>query len=150
MNVLGCLLLLSLVSGCASNQVKPIVISAKPVEKPELVLPKADRIQTRDVKWIVITPDNYKEVFNQLAKEGKQVVLFAVTSDGYENLALNMSDIRAYIQQQQAIIIAYEGYYLKSNSAIDEANQEIVTATQDAVNAATPPETKSFDLNPFN
>lgn len=141
---------MSLVSGCASNQVKPIVISAKPVEKPELVLPNADRIQTRDVKWIVITPDNYEEVFNQLAKEGKQVVLFAVTSDGYENLALNMSDIRAYIQQQQAIIIAYEGYYLKSNSAIDEANQEIANAAQDAVNAVTPPETKRFDFNPFN
>lgn len=151
MNVLGCLLLLSLVSACAtSNPVKPIVISAKPVDKPELILPKADRIQTRDVKWIVITPDNYQEVFNQLAKDGKQVVLFALTSDGYENVSLNLSDIRAYIQQQQAIIVAYEGYYLKSNSAIDAANQEIVTATQDAVAAATPPETKSFDFNPFN
>ena len=139
MSALGYLLLLSLVSGCASNQVKPIVISAKPVDKPELILPKADRIQARDVEWIVITPDNYEEVFNQLAKDGKQVVLFAITSDGYENLALNMSDIRAYIQQQQAIIIAYEGYYLKSNSAIDEANQEIANAAKDAVNATTQP-----------
>lgn len=150
MNVLGCLLLLSLVSACASTQsVKPIVISAKPVDKPELILPKADRIQTRDIQWIVITPDNYQEVFNKLAKDGKQVVLFALTSDGYENIALNLSDIRAYIQQQQAIIIAYEGYYLKSNTAIDAANEEIVNATQDAVTAATPTENTSFNWNPF-
>jgi hypothetical protein len=150
-NALGCLLLLSLVSACASSQaVKPIVISAKPVDKPELILPKADRIQTRDVKWIVITPENYQEVFNQLAKDGKQVVLFALTSDGYENVSLNLSDIRAYIQQQQAIILAYEGYYLKSNSAIDAANEEIVNATQEAVNAATPPEKPGFSWNPFN
>jgi len=149
-NVLGCLLLLSLVSACASTQsVKPIVISAKPVDKPELILPKADRIQTRDIQWIVITPDNYQEVFNKLAKDGKQVVLFALTSDGYENIALNLSDIRAYIQQQQAIIIAYEGYYLKSNTAIDAANEEIVNATQDAVTAATPTENTSFNWNPF-
>jgi hypothetical protein len=60
-----------------------------------------------------------------------------------------LSDIRAYIQQQQAIIIAYEGYYLKSNTAIDAANEEIVNATQDAVTAATPTENTSFNWNPF-
>ncbi len=127
-SALGCLTLL-LVSACAKTPVQEIQISAKPVEKPELVLPYADPINTRDVEWIIITPDNYEEVFNDLAKKGRPIVLFALTDKGYENIALNLSDIRGYVQQQQAIIAAYEGYYLKSNAAIDAANAEINSIT---------------------
>jgi hypothetical protein len=97
------------------------------VNKPELVLPYADPIQARDVQWIVITPDNYEKVFNDLTKSGQPVVFFALTDKGYENISLNLSDIRAFIQQQQAIIAAYEGYYKESNAAIDAANKQINT-----------------------
>ncbi len=113
------------VSACGKPPVQEIQVSAKPVDKPELVLPYADPIKARDVKWIVVTPDNYEKVFNDLAKNGHPIVLFALTDKGYENIALNLSDIRAYIQQQKAIIAAYEGYYLQSNAAIDAANEEI-------------------------
>lgn len=122
-SALGCLTLL-LISAC-SKPVQEIQISAKPVDKPELVLPYADPINTRDVEWVVITPDNFEQVFNELAKKGQPIVLFGLTDKGYENLSLNLSDVRAYIQQQQAIIIAYEGYYKQSNAAIDAANTEI-------------------------
>lgn len=123
-SALGFLTLFLAISGC-SKPVEEIQVSAKPVDKPELVLPYADPITTRDVKWVIITPENYESVFSNLSKSGEAVVLFALTSDGYENLSLNLSDIRAFIQQQQAIIIAYEGYYKESNSAIDAANAEI-------------------------
>jgi len=124
-NALGCLTL-CLISAC-SKPVQEIKISAKPVDKPELVLPYADPIKARDVEWVIITPDNYEEVFNELAKKGQPIVLFGLTDKGYENLSLNLSDIRAYIQQQQAIIVAYEGYYKQSNAAIDAANEQINT-----------------------
>ena len=116
-------LTLFLVNGC-SKPVQEIQVSAKPVEKPELVLPYADPIKTRDVQWIIITPDNYEQVFSELQKSGSPIVLFGLTSKGYENLSLNLGDIRAYIQQQQAIIVAYEGYYKQSNAAIDAANAQ--------------------------
>lgn len=125
-NALGFLTLFLAISGC-SKPVEEIRVSARPVDKPELVLPYADPIATRDVKWIIITPENYETVFNDLSKNGEAVVLFALTTDGYENLSLNLSDIRAFIQQQQAIIVAYEGYYRESNSALDAANAEINT-----------------------
>lgn len=124
-SALGCLTLF-LVSAC-SAPVEQIQVSAKPVSKPELVLPYADPVITRDVKWVVITPENYEKVFADLQKQGTPVVLFGLTSSGYENLALNLSDIRAFIQQQQAIIVAYEGYYKQSNAAIDAANRQINT-----------------------
>lgn len=122
-SALGCLTLF-LVSAC-SKPVQEIQVSAKPIDKPELVLPYADPINTRDVQWIIITPENYEKVFADLAKTGQPIVLFGLTDKGYENLSLNLSDIRAYIQQQQAIILAYEGYYKQSNAAIDAANAEI-------------------------
>ena len=128
-NALSCLLLLSVVSGCAS-QTKPIQVTSKPIDKPVLMLPKADVVYARDVEWIVITPNNYQAVFDQLSKDRNQVVLFAVTPDGYKNMALNLSDIRAYIEQQQSIILAYESYYRKSSNAIDAANAEIANLSK--------------------
>jgi len=51
--------------------------------------------------------------------------LYVLTGEGYENLGLNISDIRALIQQQQEIIVAYENYYKASEAAIDEYNQSL-------------------------
>lgn len=122
-SVLGCLTLFG-ISAC-SQPVQELQVSAKPITKPELTLPYADPIRTRDVEWIVVTADNYEKVFADLERTGQDVVLFALTDKGYENIALNLSDIRAYIQQQQAIIVAYEGYYKETNAIIDATNRNI-------------------------
>ena len=42
-NVLGCLIILSIISGCSSMP-KQIVVSAEPIEKPKLILPKSDEL----------------------------------------------------------------------------------------------------------
>jgi len=47
--------------------------------------------------------------------------MFVLTGDGYSNLGLNISDIRALVQQQQAIIIAYENYYKEAEAAMENA-----------------------------
>ena len=119
MNVLGCLAAVLLISGCATT--KPIEISTSPVQKPELVLPQADTLSERPVEWILITPDNYEKVFADLKKSGQDVVLFGITAKGYENLSLNANDIRTYMQQQNAIIVAYKNYYIRSQSALSGA-----------------------------
>lgn len=149
-NVLGFMTILLLASACAKSQPQTISISAKPVEKPELVLPKADKVQARSVEWFLITPSNYQEVFDKISKSGKPQVLFGVTDKGYENLALNLSDIRSLIQQQQAIIVAYEGYYKDSNSAIEAANLEITRAAEEAKLAVDKSQSTGLNkLNPF-
>ena len=38
---------------------------------------------------------------------------------------MNISSIRALIQQQATIISAYENYYQSANKALDDANAEI-------------------------
>jgi len=124
-NVLGYGLVLSLLlSGCASGPQR-IEVRAKPIDKPELVVPKADGLRMREIKWVIITPENFTKVVEDAKKSGRPIAFFALTDQGYANLGLNLSDLRAFIQQQQTIIVAYENYYKKSNEALDQANAEI-------------------------
>lgn len=97
----------------------------EPIDKPTLVLPEADEVRMREVKWFIITPENAEAVFEELRKQGNSVVLFGLTADGYENISLNLSDIRQYLQQQQSIIGAYKGYYDNAEEVIEETNKEI-------------------------
>jgi len=102
-----------------------IEVSAKPIEKPDLVLPDPEVLRMKEVKWVLITPENFEEKVADIEKSGRPVVFFALTDEGYENISMNFSSIRAFIQQQKAIIAAYENYYKNANEALDEANAEI-------------------------
>jgi hypothetical protein len=75
------------------------------VQPPKPIVPEVDPIDMRPVEWIVVTEDNVQQVLERLSESR---VLFAVTSTGYENIALNLSSIRALVQQQRAIIAIYE------------------------------------------
>jgi len=121
LSVLGFLSLALLISGCSSLQPRQIEVSTVPVQKPQLELPGTDEIRLRDVEWTLITPDNAEEVLEEAEESGRPIVFFALTDKGYENLGLNISDIRALIQQQQTIITAYENYYQESQEALDGA-----------------------------
>lgn len=104
-----------------SSQPEALQVSTVPVDKPQLELPSASELQLREVEWTLITPDNIDAVIAEAEDAGRPVVFFALTDQGYENLGLNMSDIRAFIQQQKTIISAYENYYTKSQEALEGA-----------------------------
>lgn len=120
-------------SGCGSMP-RQIEISAKPIEKPKLVLPDATQLRLGEVEWIVITKENAEEVFAELEKGRKDAALLGLTDEGYKVISTNHSDIMAYIQQQNAIIAAYKSYYEESEKAIEEQNKSIEDA-QEEVNA---------------
>jgi hypothetical protein len=118
-SVLGFTILISLAA--CSTKPQQIEVSAKPIEKPTLQLPPVDELNMRKVEWIVINEANVDVVIEKLKTEGQAFALYALTGDGYGNLGLNFSDIRAMVQQQQAIIAAYEGYYEQAEEAMDNA-----------------------------
>ena len=119
-SVLGFMMIISL-AACSGTKPQPIEISTKPVEKPTLTLPPVDELNMRKVEWIVINENNVDAVMERLQSEGKAFALYALTGEGYGNLGLNFSDIRALVQQQQAIIAAYEGYYQAAEEAMEGA-----------------------------
>jgi len=146
-NALGYGLVLSAllaISGCTSSMPQRIEVSAKPIEKPELVLPNADGLRMREVQWVLLTPENFEEKLKDFEKSGRPIVFFALTDEGYENISMNFSSIRAYIQQQQAIIAAYENYYKNANEALDAANSEI-----DGAKAQVDAQQKEETKDPF-
>ena len=130
MSVLRLLILtttLLFVSGCASigsffsgsDPVKPVVIETKAVERTPLNIPEPAPLKTRELKWIVVTPDNIDDVWKKLSDDKTDLVLFAITDDGYEQLSLSMSEIRAFVQQQRSIIVKYKEYYEKDSTNVD-------------------------------
>jgi hypothetical protein len=60
---------------------------------------------------VVITPQNAEEVWKKLSQENTDLVLFALTDDGYESLAITMAELRNFIAQQRTIILQYKNYY---------------------------------------
>ena len=98
-----------LLAGCAAKQPK---IIDKPVlyERPELVLPKVQPVTQSKVEWVVITAANAEEKLSYL-KTKPNVTYFALTAQGYQNLSMNVAELRRYIEQQNAVVAAYQAYY---------------------------------------
>ena len=63
------------------------------------------------VNWIVITKDNAAEKIAELERSQGVVALFALTPQGYQNLSINVAELRRYIQQQNAVLAAVREYY---------------------------------------
>lgn len=112
-SVLGCIASVFLLSACAtSSTVEPVTtVEVRTIEvpRPAPIVPNVDQIDLRPVTWVVITPENADEKFSQI-RDG-EMVFFALTREGYENLALNMSDIRANIEQYQRVIAIYKSQF---------------------------------------
>lgn len=103
----GMILVLSACSNTV-EEIPPVQIRTVEVPRPAPIVPDADRLSLRDVEWTIVTPDNIDAIFEEM---GEEAVLFAITADGYEALALNLSDLRALIQQQNEIIAVYRQSY---------------------------------------
>lgn len=100
------LVLLFLVS-CGNDLPPPaaeIEVRTLEIARPEPIVPPIDQLQLRTVEWVVVTQENVAEVFASL--EGSEV-LYALTTRGYEDVSLNLSDIRATIEQQQVVLRIY-------------------------------------------
>lgn len=116
---------LCLLSLSACNHTAPVQVNYTPVAKPTLVLPKASTLKMNPVHWKVVTADNIDSILASMKSAQEPPVLFALTTKGYENLSVNMNNLKSYVQQKNAIIVAYQNYYTSSNKAIDEANVQL-------------------------
>jgi hypothetical protein len=94
---------------------KPVVV--QPVERVDIEgLPQIKPFQSLEVEWTILTAENYGEVFYELEKNNIDGAIFGLTDTGYENLSKNIAALRKLIQQQQAVITAYENYYKNNNA----------------------------------
>lgn len=85
-----------------------IITETEYVTPPAPIVPTPDVLDLRDVEFVVVTAENIDELFAEMKGDK---VFFALTTDNYNKIALNLSDLRAYISQQKSIIILYENAF---------------------------------------
>ena len=105
---LTCLSLLLLLSSCSWMPEKEIVTITKVVKPVIDVKPMPKSVKMLPVKFYVVTEKNYEEFKEKFTKENGDYVFYAMSVPSYENLALDMAELRRYIEQQKEIIIYYQ------------------------------------------
>ena len=103
-----------LVSSCSS--VKQLEVFKTEVPRAPLNLPDPETPRIDDLNWIIITSENADEVFAKLKEQNVDPVLFGLTDNDYEILAVNFAQIRAYMIKQKLTLDQYREYYESDQS----------------------------------
>ena len=124
LTILSLLLLCPLLSNCAlwRKPEKEIVVQTVEVHKNIPIQARPKSIDMNDVKFYVVTEENFEQFKEEFTKANSDYVFYAVSVHDYENLALNMAEIYRYIKQQKEIVIYYEKAV--TNKPKEETEQE--------------------------
>ena len=72
-------------------------------------------LQLVDTRVYVVNKDNYEQFVKQFTDENGELAYVALAIKDYENLALNIADIKRFIEQQNEIIVYYESAMKKGD-----------------------------------
>lgn len=101
------LLVLMLLTGCGARSID---IISKPLELETAQPADPSMVHMEPVNFRVITKDNLNAFIQEITKtQGtSNFVIIAFTTTDYQNMALNLADLKRYIQQQKNIIVYYK------------------------------------------
>jgi hypothetical protein len=92
-------------------------IPIQPVPKP---------LSLHRVKFYAVTPENIEEFLQRFEEEAGINVFFALSVPDYENMSLNVAELRRYIDQQRAVILYYEESIQTMIKETPEDTEEVV------------------------
>ena len=75
-----------------------------------------------NLDWNIINKENAAQKLAAQEKKTGSSTFFALTAQGYQNLSINVGELRRYIQQQKATIEALKKYY---EAHKDEIKQKV-------------------------
>ena len=96
-------------AGCSGLIPEAEIKTVTKVEKivvPVVARPKPLRLT--DTRIFVVTKDNYDEFVKDFTEVYGDLAYVAISMKDYENLALNIAEMRRFLNQQKQIIIYYE------------------------------------------
>ena len=97
-----------LLSSCSWKPEKEIVTKVE-IYKPTIdIVPRPPQLTLKDANIVVITEKNLKEVIERVKNAQGTFVVYALDPKSFEALAINMEQIKLYIEQQNKIILYYE------------------------------------------
>ena len=101
--------ILILSSGCSLwPNLKEIKVQTVEVKRTIPLQNSPRPVDMNDMHFWVVTEQNYEEFKTKFSKENGDFLFYSISVRDYENLALNMAEIKRYIEQQKEIIIYYE------------------------------------------
>ncbi len=117
-----------IVNACSRSSEKEIVTVPTVVETPKIELPqirivsRPSPIKMKNSDIIVVTESNLEEVINRVKNTQGEFVLYAMTAQSFESLALNFEQIKQFIETQNQIILYYEKAVKKepNNTIVEE------------------------------
>ena len=68
--------------------------------------PRPDKMN--DVYFYVVTEDTFESFKERFKKENGDLLFYALSVRDYETIALNMAELKRFIDQQQQVIVYYE------------------------------------------
>ena len=110
-NKIFALAIIILLTGCSIGGEKKIKIFSVEEPRQKLDYPMPTALQLEELKWIIITSENAKEVFKKLEEAGIDPVLFGITDKDYQVLARNFAQIRQKLQETNNLLEEYKKYY---------------------------------------
>jgi len=118
-------LLASSLIGCAGIEEK-IVLKTDYVTKDIPLQDRPKPLNLHDVEWYVVTPENIDEFLQRFENEAGTSVFFAISVTDYENMSLNVAELKRYINQQKAIIVYYEDSIGSMEEDLPKDTEEVV------------------------
>ena len=96
-------------SGCSSwREVLPVEIKTVEVERKIPTQKRPRAVKMNDVYFYVVTEENFAAFKERFQKENGDLLFYALSVRDYETIALNMAELKRFIDQQQQIIVYYE------------------------------------------
>lgn len=97
---------LILLSACASQE--KVVVQTQIIKSEIPIQSRPKSVSLTNIKFYVVTKDNLNNFLKTFEKENNDVVFYAISVKDYENIALNVAELRRYINQQDKVILYYE------------------------------------------
>jgi|TARA_B100001964_G_scaffold195944_1_gene220256 hypothetical protein len=97
------------VSGCSFlSGTKDLNVRTIRVDRSIPIQPWPKPISMNGIHFYVVTEKNFEDFKERFLKKNSDLVYIAMSVRDYENLALDVQDVKRYIKQQKEIIIYYE------------------------------------------
>lgn len=120
-------LILATSSIAACSTIEPqVVVKTDYVEKVIPIQPKPKGVTIHPVYFYTVNAENIEEFLLRFEKENGDIVFFAISVPHYENLSLNLADLKRYIGQQNSLILYYEDSIAKQSDLPEDT--EVVTS----------------------
>jgi hypothetical protein len=116
--IINSIVMLIILTNCSMipTSTKPVevVTIAEPVPMYHPPLPL--EVQMVDIDWEILTPEIMKEYLEDYENgSAPAIAYYSLTSKEYENLSMNMSEIKRYLRDTLSIVKFYRDYDKKDN-----------------------------------